>query len=79
MCDSLFHGHQGAGSEIFTAWLLHRSHGLLVEGQVGERGQEDPGGWCHPPGQAPGGDGRTLHVSQHQGQQVAATYQGLSH
>ena len=79
MCYSLFHGHEGAGSEVFTAGLLHWSHGLLVEGQVRERGEEDPGGRRHSPGQAPGGDGRPLHVPQHQGQQVTATYQGLSH
>ena len=50
-----------------------------MEGQVREWGQEDSGGRCHSPGQAPGGDRCPLHVPEHQGQQVATTYQGLSH
>ena len=79
LCYPLLHWQQGAGSEVSPARLLHRADGVFVEGQVRERGEEDPRGRGDPPGQAAGGDRRALHVPQHPGQQAAATYQGLPH
>ena len=52
--DSLLHWDQRAGSEVSGAGLLYRAHRLPLEGQVGERGEEDPGGRDHSPGQTSG-------------------------
>ena len=79
MRDPLLHGDAGAGAALPPARLLHRTDRLPLEGQVGERGAEDPGGGRHTPGQAARGDGRALHVPQHAGEQAAAAYQGLPH
>ena len=52
--DSLLHWDERAGSEVSGAGLLYRAHRLPLEGQVGERGEEDPGGRDHSPGQTSG-------------------------
>ena len=48
-----------------------------MEGQVRGRREKDTGGERDPAGPAAGGDGRALHVPQHQGIQAAAARQGL--
>ena len=50
-----------------------------VEGQVRGRRAEDSGGQRDPAGPAAGGDGRALHVPQHEGVQAAPARQGLPH
>ena len=75
----LLHWDQRAGTEIPGARLLYWSHWLPLEGQVRERSQKNSGGRNHSPGQTSCWNRCPIHVSQHQGQQTAPTYQGLSH
>ena len=50
-----------------------------MERQVRGRGPEDPGGSGDPSGSAPGGNGRAVHVPQHQGLQAASACQRRTH
>ena len=50
-----------------------------MEGQIRGRRAEDSGGEGDPAGPAAGGDGRALHVPQHEGVQAATARQGLPH
>ena len=61
---------------LFSYSTIHR---VPVEGQVRGRRAEDLGGECDSSGPSDGGDGRALHVPQHEGIQAAEARQGLPH